>query len=220
MSKEGSKRVEVVGLKDKRQITAVFGGSMSGDFLPVQLVYKGKTTKSLPTVDFPKQWHLTFTENHWSNEITMIDYVEKIFVPYVQSKREELGLDATYPALAIFDEFNGQTTDAIFSRLENNHIYYIIVPPNCTDKLQPLDVSVNKPAKAFLRNCFQTWYAEKIASQMEENPSQFNPVDLKLSTMKPLGARWMIQLYDHFKSTSQVIVNGFKATGIFDAVKS
>ena len=36
MSKEGSKRVEVVGLKDKRQITAVFGGSMSGDFLPVQ----------------------------------------------------------------------------------------------------------------------------------------------------------------------------------------
>ena len=77
MSKEGLKRVEVVGLKDKRQITAVFGGSMSGDFLPVQLVYQGKTTKSPPTVDFPKQWHMTFTEDHWSNESTMIDYVEK-----------------------------------------------------------------------------------------------------------------------------------------------
>ena len=37
----------------------------------------------------------------------MIDYVEQIFIPYVKSKREELGLDATYPALAIFDEFNG-----------------------------------------------------------------------------------------------------------------
>jgi hypothetical protein len=43
MSKEGSKRVEVVGLKDKKQITAVFGGSMSGEFLPVQFVYQGKT---------------------------------------------------------------------------------------------------------------------------------------------------------------------------------
>ena len=138
----------------------------------------------------------------------------------MQNKREELGLDATYPALAIFDEFNGQTTYALFSRLENNHIYYVIEPPNCTDKLQPLDVSVNKPAKAVLRNCFQTWYAERISSQMEENPSQFDPVNLKLSTMKPLGARQMIQLYDHFKSTSQVIVNGFKATGIVDAVKS
>ena len=42
----------------------------------VQLFYKGKTTKSFPTVDFPKQWHLTFTANHWSNESTMIDYVK------------------------------------------------------------------------------------------------------------------------------------------------
>lgn len=150
----------------------------------------------------------------------MIDYVEKIFIPYVQSKREELGLDATHPALAIFDEFNGQTTDTVYNLLEKNDIYYVIVPPNCTDKLQPLDVSVNKPAKAFLHNCFQAWYAEKIASQMEENPSQFKPVDLKLSVMKPLGARWMIQLYDHFKSTPEVVVNGFKATGIFDCVKS
>ena len=64
------------------------------------------------------------------------------------------------------------------------------------------------------------WYAEKIASQMEENPSQLKPIDLKLSVMKPLGARWMIQLYDHFKSTPKVVVNGFKATGIFDCVKS
>ena len=38
MTKEGSKCVEVFGLKDKRQITAVFGGSMSSNFLPVQLV--------------------------------------------------------------------------------------------------------------------------------------------------------------------------------------
>ena len=37
MAKAGSKRVEVTGLKDKRQITAVFAGSRSGDFLPVQL---------------------------------------------------------------------------------------------------------------------------------------------------------------------------------------
>ena len=60
---------------------------------------------------------------------------KKIFIPYIQSKREELGLDATHPALAIYDEFNGQTTDAVFSRIEKNDIYYVIVPPNCTDKL-------------------------------------------------------------------------------------
>ena len=54
MEKKGSKCVEVIGLGDKRQITAVFAGTLAGDFLPVQLVYQGKTTKCLPDIDFPK----------------------------------------------------------------------------------------------------------------------------------------------------------------------
>ena len=47
MAKEGSKRVEIVGVNDKRQITAVFAGSLAGDFLPVQLVHQGKTIRSV-----------------------------------------------------------------------------------------------------------------------------------------------------------------------------
>ena len=39
MAKEGSKRVEIAGLGDKRQITAVFSCTMSGDFLPPPLVF-------------------------------------------------------------------------------------------------------------------------------------------------------------------------------------
>ena len=45
MEKEGAKRVELVGIDDKRQITAVFAGTMAGHFLPIQLIYKGKTSK-------------------------------------------------------------------------------------------------------------------------------------------------------------------------------
>ena len=39
MEKEGSKRVQVIGADDKRQITAVFAGTVSGEFLPPQLIY-------------------------------------------------------------------------------------------------------------------------------------------------------------------------------------
>ena len=38
MAKEGSKRVDIVGIDDKRQITAVFGCTMDGDFLPPQII--------------------------------------------------------------------------------------------------------------------------------------------------------------------------------------
>ena len=37
MTKEGSKRVEMIGKDDKRQLIALFTCSMSGDFLPIQL---------------------------------------------------------------------------------------------------------------------------------------------------------------------------------------
>ena len=39
-----SKHVELVGLQDNQQITAVFGGILAGDFLQVQLVHKGIIT--------------------------------------------------------------------------------------------------------------------------------------------------------------------------------
>ena len=42
MEKEGSSRVEIVGVDNKQQITAVFTTSLTGDFLPPQLIYKGK----------------------------------------------------------------------------------------------------------------------------------------------------------------------------------
>ena len=37
MEETGKKRVDIIGKDDERQITAVFGASLSGDFLPVQL---------------------------------------------------------------------------------------------------------------------------------------------------------------------------------------
>lgn len=64
MEKEGSRRVEIAGKDDKRQITAVFAGTLSGDFLPPQLIYKGKTSKCLPTVALPSDWHVTYSHNH------------------------------------------------------------------------------------------------------------------------------------------------------------
>ena len=90
---------------------------MTGDFLPPQLIYQGKTHKSLPSVIFPDDWHVTFTENHWSNEKTMVDYLEKVLFPYVEKKKRELKLDSDYPSLVTFDRFRGQCTETILTLL-------------------------------------------------------------------------------------------------------
>ena len=55
MAKEGSKRVEISGIDDKRQITALFTVSLDGSFLPIQLIYCGKSRACLLPTKFPYQ---------------------------------------------------------------------------------------------------------------------------------------------------------------------
>ena len=211
MAKSGSSRVEVTGLGDKRQITAVFSCTSLGKFLPIQLVYQGKTSACHPQIDFPAGWSITHSANHWSNEATMEEYIETILVPYITATRQELGLSSTHPALALFDVFRGQCTDKILSLLEKNSIHFVNVPANTTDRLQPLDISVNKSAKDFLREKFTHWYANKIA-EADDN----SVVDLRLSILKPLSATWMVQFHDYISSKPIIIVNGFHHAGISD----
>ena len=89
MEKEGSKRVDIVGADDKRQITCVLAGILTGNFLPPQLIYLGTTHRCLPTVPFPFDWDITHTKNHWSNKQTMIHYVQKILLPYIAKKKKK-----------------------------------------------------------------------------------------------------------------------------------
>ena len=47
-----------------------------------------------------------------------------------------------------------------------------------------------------------------------------DPVDLRLSIVKPLGARWIVKVYDYMKSNPEIIRNGFKGAGITDFLGS
>ena len=158
--------MELLGKDDKRQLTALFACLMSGHFLPIQLVYQGKTGKCLPKFKFPEDWDIAYTSNHWCNETTMRQYISKIILPYIRCKCEELKLAVDQPVVLIFDNFKGQCTPQLLKFLDTNNISVILVPPNCTDRLQPLDLSVNKAAKEFLRRKFHEWYAKQVCSHL------------------------------------------------------
>ena len=123
MELKGSRKVEIAGMSDKRQITVVISGTMTGELMPFQVIYQGKTSGCLP----------------------------------------------------------------------------------------------HKPVKEFMRKKFQEWYAGGVLKQLDEG-KEVSPIDLKLSTLKPLGAHWLISLYDYLNSEqgTSIIANGFKAAGIFD----
>ena len=46
--------------------------------------------------------------------------------------------------------FSVQCTSRIFQLLDDNYIDVVFVLPNCTDQIQPLDLSFNKRVKDFV----------------------------------------------------------------------
>ena len=79
----------------------------------------------------------------------MLEYIEHIIVPY-ETTRDLL--HDVKPSLAIIDNFKGQIT-AVNALLYSRNIHVCLLPPNTTD-LQPMNVSINKPAKDFLKQEF------------------------------------------------------------------
>ena len=214
MASKGSKRVEMKGIEDKRQITAVFCGTLCGEFLPIQLIYTGKTDRCHPSYSFPLDWSITHSDNHWSNESTVLTYINDIVVPFVERVHDDLGTDDSQAALALFDHFKGQLTGNVMAALEKNNIQSVLIPATCTDRLQPLDISVNKSAKVFVRSEFQQWYAAQISSQQDNDDGRFEPVEMSAPRMKCIGAQWLVRLYEHFLDSPDIIINGFLSSGI------
>ena len=115
---------------------------------------------------FQKPGTLWHSSNHWSNEDPMLRYVEKVIVPFITKKQVELNLACDHPTHAIFDVFRCQT-EQFLAALKEQHIQVVFVPANCTDLLQPLDLSVNKPFKDHIRSKFVDWYAAEVRKQLD-----------------------------------------------------
>ena len=165
MATRGVKSVAIKGYIDERNITLNFAVSLSGEFLPMQIMYGGKTEASQPHgYTFPQGFLVTQNLKHWSDETETLNMIEGIIKPYVMRKQSELHLPENHKALVVWDVFKGQMTQKIKDRLEslNLDLHVIPVPANMTHFFQPLDLTVNGSAKKFMRNRFTEYYAGDI----------------------------------------------------------
>ena len=77
-------------------------------------------------------------------------YTTKIILPCLAETKNKLKLPSSHPALLLFDSFKRQCTENLLKLLDTKIINVVLIPPNCNDRLQPLDISDNKTAKEFL----------------------------------------------------------------------
>ena len=72
---------------------------------------------------------------------------------------------------------------------------------------------------------FSAYFTSTITEALEKDPNRdvaTIEVDLKLSTLKPIHAKVLMSIYEFLqgKEGRKIILNGWRAAGITDAIKS
>ena len=89
----------------KKFVTATFGITFNLKFLPMQLIYGGKTQRGLLRVKFPDSFLLSANEKPFNNTQESLKLINEITTPYVEKEREMLDLGEEQQALLIIDVF-------------------------------------------------------------------------------------------------------------------
>ena len=92
----------------------------------------------------------------WMDEKLMDVYLNRIWRQHTKKQR----------ALLVMDKFKAHVTDSVTKCLEELNSVAAIVPGDCTSKVQPLDVSINKPVKEHLR---RSWTIHGLADKELED---------------------------------------------------
>jgi hypothetical protein len=176
----------------------------------LQAIYQGKTDQSLPPSRLRHRskhagWHFTSTENHWSDLPSMKALVSKIIEPYRKCTVEKLGLPAEQKILWLIDVWSVHVSEAFRSWMKQHfaNILILYIPPNCTSKLQPQDVAVQKPFKGAVQAAFRAFQRRRYEQALLDG------MPLHLTLMLTFSCRWIAntQLHALFASQGTGAVN-------------
>ena len=201
---KGSKQVEVVGKDEKRGFTLVVGISMSGDVLPFQAIYAGKTSRSLPSPNAPSYHKATEVlkfriesggDNHWSTQGTMKTYVQHILVPYFEGHRQEPDQVCVWQ----IDCWSVHRSEEFRLWMYNTYPWIRIhyVPACCTGLFQPCDSGIQRVLKLAIKRSALQDVINDTTEQLEAgiDPSAVT-FEKKLPVVRDRSIKWLVNGYE------------------------
>jgi DDE superfamily endonuclease len=223
---KGSETIRILGAEDKRGNTATLTITRSGELLPLQLIWAGKTERSIPKCHWPTGFLNCYSgpssksnnnSTKWQNAKTMTEYILGIIKPYVESVRKHKNSDiAEYQkddnALLIMDHHWSHVTIQCRELLQNLNIHVQFIPKKATDLFSVLDVALNRPFKQSLKTSFALFCSNEIVHQLTIEKKQAKDVSLcvRTTTIKPLIGKWICEAFDSLKKQEKTIIeNGW-----------
>ena len=194
---KGKKTINVrTTASEKNRVTVTLCCTASGEMLSPFVVFKGKTKRGIKKVSVPHGVVCTTQAKGWMDEERMLEWIQKVWAPYVDGNR----------ALLTLDTFSGHLTDRVKDALDKCGTKMLVIPGGCTSVLQPLDVSINKPFKAYIR---QSW-CKRMVSEAETSVAKITPAS------KAILMEWVKTAADLVETKPNMIKKSFEVTGIIN----
>jgi len=148
--RRGVKYAEEVRDSSKSCISIMFVGSAAGELGQLYVVYKGKFCYPLWTENGPPGCIYSATLSGWFEGFTFCDWL-KGFVRSIRRTR------APGRVLLIGDNLKTHHSIEAIDICRENEIELVCLPPNATDKIQPLDVGLFKSLKVQWRDMLREY---------------------------------------------------------------
>lgn len=183
--------------------------------LGVALVHKGHCQAlHIQDIETMGRWH---DQAGWST-----GFISKILKTWADGVIKRDGLPKSQRGLVILDVFAAHRTPDVLEEFQQHGFELVFVPANCTSELQPLDLSLNGPLKEKCKHGFAQWYSQEVCDHIKQRQEEgeevstvvsFQP-DLRLSVIKPLHCRWLMDAFAEVSSERQLVRQGWESGGI------
>ncbi|XP_053593752.1 uncharacterized protein LOC128667486 [Microplitis demolitor] len=192
IAEKGKKQVGILTSAERgKNVTVELCVSASGQFLPPLFIFPRKRMKpNLLNNTIPGSWGLCHSSG-WMQHDLFLQWFQW-FVDQVKPTSED-------PVLLILDGHTTHTNNLdVIDYARDHHVVILCLPPHCTHRLQPLDVSVMKPISSY--------YEQEVKKWLSEHPGRVvTPEVLPMLFSNALNKA----------AKPETIINGFRKTGIY-----
>ena len=189
------KRMKTCSTGAQIRLTVVLSATADGHMLPAMVIFKGvKVPKSL---NVPSGWIVCVQKKGWMDENLMERWVREVWLKHTKCSK----------ALLVMDCFSAHCTDGIKDLLVCNNTAVAVIPGGCTSRLQPMDVSLNRPFKAVCWGKCSEFCSKWLACTT-------GPTSHLKTASKQEVIEWLVSAQSHLSSHPRMIVKSFKVTGI------
>ena len=180
IARKGERQVRIRTGSDKKRISVVLTCTASGEMLKPLLIFQGKTPRTIKDVHIPSNVVVAYQKKGYMDSSMMIVWINRILKKFTREKH----------CLLMFDTFSAHLQDSVKEELRKCNITTAIIPGGCTSKIQPLDVSLNKPFKVMVRHQWEAYMQEKAEDSLHSDGRIPPPTK---SDLIQWGLKWRLE---------------------------